>query len=168
MRAFISFGSNLGDRRENILDSLRRLHHVSGIAVKKISPVYETAAEGFLRPAPSFLNGAAELESACSVRDLLGMLLDIERQIGRIRLPSADYQSRLIDLDLLLFGDEILQQPDLIVPHPRMLQRWFVLRPLTDLAPGVRIPGAGISVQEALENLGPYPRPSGFLLEENL
>lgn len=168
MRAFIAFGSNLGDRKENILDSLRRLRQVKGILVKKISPVYETEAEGFLEPAPPFLNGAAELEAACSARELLYELLHIERQIGRIRTPSAGYQPRPIDLDLLLFGGEMIHQPDLIIPHPRMLQRWFVLRPLADLAPGLQIPGAGLSVQQALERLDPNRQETGIFLGEKL
>lgn len=154
-RAYIAFGSNLGNRERNIREALRRLQMQDGVFLTRVSPVYECEAEGFREPAPPFLNGVVELEVNCSAKDLLAILLGIEKELGRIRSENTAYQSRPIDLDLLLMGDAIIQEPNLTVPHPRMAQRGFVLRPLADLNSGELIPGENRSIQEALDRLGP-------------
>lgn len=152
---YIAFGSNLGDRAATIREALRRLQQPTAIRLLRVSPVYESAAEGFQEPAPPFLNGAVELEAGCSSKELLDILLRVENELGRVRLSRTEYQSRTIDLDLLLFGGEIRKNDRLIVPHPRMTQRGFVLRPLADLNPDLLIPGERITVRQALDRLEP-------------
>ncbi|MDF2751470.1 MAG: 2-amino-4-hydroxy-6-hydroxymethyldihydropteridine pyrophosphokinae, partial [Gaiellaceae bacterium] len=101
----------------------------------------ETAPVGYLDQ-PSFLNGAARLETELSPRELLGALLDVERELGRDR-SGPRFGPRTVDLDLLLYGGVELDEPRLVVPHPRLHERRFVLEPLAELAPGLVVPGRG-------------------------
>ncbi|RJP20167.1 MAG: 2-amino-4-hydroxy-6-hydroxymethyldihydropteridine diphosphokinase [Candidatus Omnitrophota bacterium] len=153
MLAYISMGSNLGNRGEIIKTAMVSLSHTAGVTVLRQSPLYETKPVGLPDGAPMFLNGAAELEAHCSARELLRMLLDIELLLGRVRSPSLRYESRTIDLDLLLFGNEIIDETGLQIPHPRMRERWFVLKPLSDICPDRVIPGLNVTVSQALQCL---------------
>jgi 2-amino-4-hydroxy-6-hydroxymethyldihydropteridine diphosphokinase len=134
-RAFIGIGSNLGDREATI----RRALELLGPA--RVSTLRETDPVGFLDQ-PRFLNGAAEIETELPPRALLGRLLEIERELGRTR-AGPRFGPRAIDLDLLLYGDAVVVEPGLVVPHPRLHEREFALEPLAELDPALELPGRG-------------------------
>jgi 2-amino-4-hydroxy-6-hydroxymethyldihydropteridine diphosphokinase len=138
--AFIAIGSNLGDRERAIEDALRLLEAHAGIDVVAVSAIRETDPVGVVDQ-PRFLNAAAMLETRLSPQQLLERLLGIERELGRVRVER--YGPRTIDLDLLVYGDEVVDEPGLRVPHPRLQERRFVLEPLNDLDPGLVVPGLG-------------------------
>lgn len=142
-RAFIGLGANLGDRLASLKKAVERLSS-EGIEVKAISSLYETAPVGMKPETPAFLNAVVEVATVLTARLLLARLLEIEAKLGR-RRPEPD---RPIDLDILLYGDATLAEPDLVVPHPRLGQRAFALAPLAELAPGLRLPW-GETVAEA-------------------
>jgi 2-amino-4-hydroxy-6-hydroxymethyldihydropteridine diphosphokinase len=143
--AYVGLGSNLGDRERLIRDAAEL------IGATRLSSIIETEPWGHLDQ-PSFLNAAAEVETVLTPRQLLDHLLDVERRLGRERVGRHRWGPRTIDLDLLLYGEEVVDEPGLIVPHPRLLERDFALRPLAELVPAQRIPGFG-TVQEALAGL---------------
>lgn len=130
MRAYISIGTNMGDRLQNLQNAVDSLKLLTKTEVKDVSSVYETKPWGFEKQA-DFLNIAVETETALTPESLLGALLGIEAALGRVRLFKNG--PRIIDLDLLLFGDEEINNSVLILPHPRMYEREFVLKPLCDL-----------------------------------
>ena len=134
-RAYVGVGANLGDRRATIRAALAALPEV--IAVSELR---ETAPVGVVDQ-PPFLNGAAALETELSPRELLDLLLAVERRLGRERRER--WGPRTIDLDLLLYGDEAVDEPGLTVPHPRLHERRFALEPLLDLDPDLAVPGHG-------------------------
>jgi 2-amino-4-hydroxy-6-hydroxymethyldihydropteridine diphosphokinase len=107
-----------------------------------VSGLHETDPVGY-EEQPQFLNGAAELETTLSARELLEVLLAIERRLGRVRGEGPRFGPRMIDLDLLLFDDAVIDEPGLIVPHPRLHERRFALEPLAELDPSLEIPGHG-------------------------
>ncbi|MEA2736440.1 MAG: hypothetical protein QOE14_2891 [Humisphaera sp.] len=131
--AYIALGANLGDRRGNIDAALDRLRATPGVRVTKVSSLLENPAIGGPADSPPFLNAAAEIETTLAPRALLDALLDIERQLGRERREK--WGPRTIDLDLLLYGEQILDEPHLKIPHPLLHERRFVLDPLKELAP---------------------------------
>jgi 2-amino-4-hydroxy-6-hydroxymethyldihydropteridine diphosphokinase len=142
IRAYVAFGSNLGERRQTVLDALGVLGEEESVDVVAVSTLIETDPVGFLDQ-PRFVNGVAALETTLSARELLALLLEVERRFGRSREGVPAQGPRTLDLDLLLYGDEELDEPGLQVPHPRLHERAFVLGPLSELAPGLRIPGRG-------------------------
>jgi 2-amino-4-hydroxy-6-hydroxymethyldihydropteridine diphosphokinase len=146
--AYIGLGSNLGDRERLIREAAQL------IGAGRLSTVIETEPWGYENQ-PMFLNAVAELETQLTARQLLDHLLDVERRLGRERV-GAQWGPRNIDLDLLLYGDETIDEPGLIVPHPRLTEREFVLRPLAELVPSLKIPGSG-TVQDALAGLSSEP-----------
>ena len=154
---YLSLGSNLGDRRKNIRSALAQIGDSAFITLLRCSPLYETEPVGLPAGAPLFLNGAAEIDTALPPRELLERLLAMEQELGRMRSANARYESRTIDLDILLFGDLIISEPGLQIPHPRMHERWFVLKPLADLCPDRIIPGCSLSVSEVLRALEGRP-----------
>ncbi|MDX6543174.1 MAG: 2-amino-4-hydroxy-6-hydroxymethyldihydropteridine diphosphokinase [Gaiellaceae bacterium] len=154
-RAFVGLGSNLGDREATILGALARLQDEPGLSVVRVSALRETEPVGYLEQ-PRFLNGVAELATELSARELLSRLLAIERDLGRTRGDGPALGPRTIDLDLLLYGDEVIAQAGLQVPHPRMHERRFVLEPLAEVAPGLVVPGHG-SVESVLAKLESAP-----------
>jgi 2-amino-4-hydroxy-6-hydroxymethyldihydropteridine diphosphokinase len=135
-RAYVGLGSNLGDREGTI----QRAADLLG--VRRLSAIRETAPWG-LEDQPDFLNAVAEADTDLSARQLIGRLLEIERELGRTRGAGPRYGPRAIDLDLLLYGDEEIDEPGLEVPHPRLHQRRFVLEPLAELDPALVVPGKG-------------------------
>ena len=135
-RAYVGLGANLGDREATILRALELLPDVVAF-----STLVETDPVGYLDQ-PRFLNGVAALETDLPPRELLARLLEAERALGRTR-EGPRYGPRMIDLDLLLYGDTELDEPGLTVPHPRMHERRFVLEPLAELDPGLVVPGRG-------------------------
>jgi 2-amino-4-hydroxy-6-hydroxymethyldihydropteridine diphosphokinase len=116
-----------------------------------VSSLRETDPVGYADQ-PRFLNGAVELRTSLSARELLQRLLAIERRLGRVRGEGPRFGPRTIDLDLLLYGDQTIVEPSLSVPHPRLHERRFALEPLAELDPGLEIPGHG-SVQALLAGL---------------
>ena len=138
--AFVGIGSNLGDREAHLSRAIELLSAEDGIEVSGVSQIRETEPMGPVEQGP-FLNGAVRVQTALAPRELLDRLLGIEQQLGRVRRER--YGPRTIDLDLLLYGDEVVDEPGLTVPHPRLQERRFALEPLSDLDPGLTIPGSG-------------------------
>jgi 2-amino-4-hydroxy-6-hydroxymethyldihydropteridine diphosphokinase len=146
--AYVGLGSNLGDRKRLINEA------AALIGAVRLSNVIETEPWGYGNQ-PMFLNAVAEVETPLTARQLLDHLLDVERRLGRERI-GARWGPRTIDLDLLVYGEETIDEPGLVVPHPRLAEREFVLRPLAELVPALKIPGNG-TVQEALAGLSSEP-----------
>jgi 2-amino-4-hydroxy-6-hydroxymethyldihydropteridine diphosphokinase len=142
--AYVGLGSNLGDREALV----RRAAELVG--ARRLSSLHETEPWGDLDQ-PRFVNAVAELETGLRPRQLLDHLLDVERRLGRER-PGRRWGPRTIDLDLLLYGEEVIDEPGLQVPHPRLLEREFALAPLAELIPTRKIPGNG-TVSEALAGI---------------
>jgi 2-amino-4-hydroxy-6-hydroxymethyldihydropteridine diphosphokinase len=136
--AYVGLGANLGDRRATIEEALRRLDTEDGIRVTAASTLRETDPVGYTDQ-PAFLNGAARLETTLGPRELLDRLLAVERALGRER-TGPRFGPRTIDLDLLLYGDETVDEAGLTVPHPRLAERRFALEPLVELDPGLTLP----------------------------
>ena len=131
--AYLSAGSNLGDRKAHLGAGIEALR-AEGIVVRRISSVFETEPVGFLEQ-PWFLNIALEVATDLSAQELLRICLTIEAAQGRVRTFQG--APRALDIDILLFGNRVIHEPGLEVPHPRMAQRRFVLEPLAEIAPGV-------------------------------
>lgn len=138
-RAFVGLGANLGDRERTIGQAVELLGAEPGIRVVAVSRLRETDPVGY-ESQPRFLNGACELATEVRPRELLGRLLDIERRLGRDRGSVMRYGPRSIDLDLLLYGEETVDEPGLTVPHPRLTERRFALEPLAELDAELALP----------------------------
>jgi 2-amino-4-hydroxy-6-hydroxymethyldihydropteridine diphosphokinase len=150
-RAYVGLGSNLGDREGTIRAAVAALAADPHIDVVAVSALRETDPVGPVEQ-PQFLNGALALETDLGARELLERLLAVERRFGRVREGVPPQGPRTLDLDLLLFGDESIDEPGLRVPHPRLYERRFALEPLAELAPDVELPGLG-PVKEILAGL---------------
>ena len=138
MRAYVGLGGNLGDRRAMLDAAVDALRREPAIDVVAVSSYRETEPVGVVDQ-PRFLNGAAALETELAAQELMERLLAVERELGRTR-DGARFGPRTIDLDLLLYGDETIDEPDLAVPHPRLAERAFALEPLVELDPALRLP----------------------------
>ena len=149
-RAYVGLGANLGDRERTLREAVSALSAEDGIEVVAVSALRETEPVG-VGEQPLYLNGAAELETALAARKLLGRLLAVEQRFGRVRVPG-EQGPRTLDLDLLLYGDDVIEEDGLTVPHPRLHERRFVLEPLAELAPGLVVPGRG-DVESLLSGL---------------
>ena len=139
MRAYVGLGSNLGEREGTLRQALEALGSIEGIEVVAVSSFRETDPVGMVDQ-PRFVNAAAALETTLGPRELLESLLEVERGLGRDRSREKRWGPRTIDLDLLLYGDETVAEPSLEIPHPRLAERAFVLQPLLELDPGLRLP----------------------------
>ena len=139
--AYIGVGSNLGEREATIRDALELLAADPELEIEAVSAIRETDPVGVVDQ-PRFLNAALRLVTDLAPKPLLERLLGVEQQLGRVR-SGERYGPRTIDLDLLLYGDEIVDEPGLRVPHPRLAERRFVLEPLAELDPGLVVPGLG-------------------------
>ncbi len=144
--AYIALGSNLGDRYENLRNALARLNQTEVTSLRRWSSVYESEPHG--RARSWFLNGAAELSTELEAAALLTELQRIEGSMGRKRAKGS--VSRPIDLDILLFDSQVIETPELVVPHPRLAERRFVLIPLSELAPAIVHPVYGRTVSALL------------------
>ena len=153
--AYVSLGSNQGDTVANLSNARAALADLPGVAISAVSAVYQTEPQG-MSDQPFFSNQVVALACDSSVRPeaLLDMMLAIETSLGRVRPKSPDsperFGPRSIDLDLLLFGNERIDTQHLVLPHPRMLERAFVLVPLAEIAHGLQLP-QGMDVHEALK-----------------
>ncbi|MET0983691.1 MAG: 2-amino-4-hydroxy-6-hydroxymethyldihydropteridine diphosphokinase [Telluria sp.] len=143
MIAFIGIGANLGEARANVVDALARLDAQPGCRLVAASSLWRTAPVD--SSGDDYINAVARVETSLDAHALLHALQAIELAHGRER-PYRN-APRTLDLDLLLYGDEIMQTPELTVPHPRMHERAFVLAPLLEIAPDARIPGRGPAAQ---------------------
>jgi 2-amino-4-hydroxy-6-hydroxymethyldihydropteridine diphosphokinase len=137
VRAFIGLGSNLGDRLDNLRRAVDLLSMGEGQEIVATSRVYETDPVG--PPQPDYLNAVVEVRASRPGRELLKECLAVETEMGRVRRER--WGPRVIDVDLLTFGDRTIDEPGLTVPHPRMHERAFVLAPLLELEPNPRLPG---------------------------
>jgi 2-amino-4-hydroxy-6-hydroxymethyldihydropteridine diphosphokinase len=149
-RAFVGLGANLGPREETIGRAVELLAEEPKIAVVAVSGLRETDPVGVLDQ-PRFLNGVVALETELRPHALLDVLLRIERDLGRVR-DGTRWGPRTIDLDLLVYGDEVVDEPGLRVPHPRLPERRFALEPLAELDPELVIPGSG-KISDLLDRL---------------
>ena len=150
MIAWVGIGANLGDARANVLDAIERLAHLPGAKLRQTSSLYRTAPID--SSGDDYVNAVASLDTSLDAHALLQALFAIEQAHGRER-PYRN-APRTLDLDLLLYGDEIIDDaPTLIVPHPRMLERAFVLAPLAEVAPDLVIPGR-VAVSALLATVG--------------
>ena len=148
VEVFIALGSNLGNRVDNLSDAMKALEGF--MTMSAWSPVYDTAPE-YVTDQPRFLNMVVRGETALSAPDLLVRLKQVETDLGRV--AGQRFGPRPIDLDILFYGDAVIDLPDLTVPHPRLAERVFVLRPLSDIAPGKRHPVTGRTVVEMFADL---------------
>jgi 2-amino-4-hydroxy-6-hydroxymethyldihydropteridine diphosphokinase len=135
----VGLGSNLGEREATLWKALEGLGATEGIEVVAVSSFRETDPVGVVDQ-PRFVNAAAALETSLRPRELLERLLDVERSLGRDRAVEERWGPRTVDLDLLLYGGESIDEPGLEVPHPRLAERAFVLEPLLELDPDLRLP----------------------------
>jgi 2-amino-4-hydroxy-6-hydroxymethyldihydropteridine diphosphokinase len=138
IRAYVGLGANVGNRRDNLDRAVELLARDRGIRVVAVSTVRETDPVGYVDQ-PRFLNAVAALDTDLAPRKLLDRLLAVERALGRKR-TGPRFGPRTIDLDLLVYGDETVDEPGLTVPHPRLAERRFVLEPLAELAPDLVLP----------------------------
>ena len=169
VRAYIGIGSNLGDSQRLCREAVDRMGRLPETTLRAVSPWYLSRPLGVEDEQDWYVNGAALLETELSARDLLDALLGIEARMGRVRKKRWESRlmeraagrrgggvrrgPRVLDLDLLLYGEEKIRAGDLQIPHPRMHLRKFVLLPLSDLAPELVPPGLGASVRELLDRL---------------
>jgi 2-amino-4-hydroxy-6-hydroxymethyldihydropteridine diphosphokinase len=150
-RAYVGLGSNIGDREGTLLGAVRALADDPSVEVVGISTFHDTEPVGVVDQ-PRFLNGAVALETDLPARDLLDLLLEIERRFGRVREGVPPQGPRTLDLDLLVYGDARIDEPGLRVPHPRLHERRFALEPLAELAPDLELPELG-AVTEILSRV---------------
>jgi 2-amino-4-hydroxy-6-hydroxymethyldihydropteridine diphosphokinase len=148
-RAYVGLGANLGPREVTLLRAVDLLAETEGVDVLQVSQLRQTEPFGVVDQ-PPYLNGAVVVDTTLTPRELLERLLEIERQLGRVR--DVRWGARTIDLDLLVYGDLSVDEPGLRVPHPRLAERRFALEPLAELDPALDIPGLG-DVSAALSAL---------------
>jgi 2-amino-4-hydroxy-6-hydroxymethyldihydropteridine diphosphokinase len=153
--AFIALGANLGDRAKNIRAALDALATSPTISIVRVSSLIETTAVGGPPDSPPYLNAAAELQTSLGSHALLHHTLEIEKNLGRVRREK--WEPRPIDIDLLLFGDHIISSQELVIPHPLMHERRFVLQPLAEIAPGAVHPTLQMTIAGLLQNLDQQP-----------
>ena len=141
--AVVGLGANLGDAEASVHGAIGVLDLLPSTCLLRVSKLYRTPAWG-LTEQPDFVNAVAMLETGLGARVLLNHLLSIERDFGRTRMPGERWGPRTLDLDLLLFGEDMIDEPGLQVPHPHLHERTFVLLPLLEIAPELLIPGVGL------------------------
>ncbi|QHG79533.1 2-amino-4-hydroxy-6-hydroxymethyldihydropteridine diphosphokinase [Staphylococcus aureus] len=145
IQAYLGLGSNIGDRESQLNDAIKILNEYDGINVSNISPIYETAPVGYTEQ-PNFLNLCVEIQTTLTVLQLLECSLKTEECLHRVR--KERWGPRTLDVDILLYGEEMIDLPKLSVPHPRMNERAFVLIPLNDIAANVIEPRSKLKVKD--------------------
>ena len=149
---FLGLGANLGNRRKQLLITIKHLSEKAG-SITAFSNFHETVPWGYQSPHP-FLNAAVKLETSLSPHELLIATQQIERKVGRTAKSTDQYYSdRTIDIDILLYDELILQTPDLVLPHPLMHERLFVLQPLAEIAPNICHPVLNKTIAELYHSL---------------
>jgi len=149
-RAFIGVGSNMGDGAENCLQAFQRMEKLPKTSIAGRSDLYLTQPQG-MQNQEWFVNGVALLDTGLPARELLGRLMEVEEAMGRVR--EERWGPRVMDLDLLLYGNEVIREAGLIVPHPRMHERRFVMVPMAQIAPDLVHPLLGLSMAVLLGQL---------------
>ncbi len=153
VQAALAIGGNLGDVERTFKRALAKLNRSPDLTVLRRSDWMANPAVGGPEGQPEYLNGALTVETILDPQELLALCLNIEGESGRERETGERNLARPLDLDVLLYGSQTIDSPGLTIPHPRMLQRTFVLEPLAQIAPDWAIPGSGMSVQKALDAL---------------
>ena len=154
MLAYIGMGSNIGDRGDTLMRAVKLLSEVEGVMVRRLSQFVRTEPLGGPADQPVYFNSAVEVAVELSPRELLAALQDIEHQLGRDRSREQRWGPRACDLDILLMGEMVIdEEPDLVIPHPRMHERAFVLEPLSTIAPQAVHPVLGKTVLEMLDDV---------------
>lgn len=148
--AYLSLGSNMGNRQRNLEDALSLIKNYQGIKLEKISSFYETEPVGYVDQ-DWFLNAVVEIATDLTPQELLGVVGEIEEELGRVR--TIRWGPRTIDVDILFYGGKMVVEENLEIPHPRIQERAFVLKPLGELAPYLIHPYYGQTVEELLGNL---------------
>lgn len=148
-KAFLSLGSNIGDKKKNLSRAIRYINVGIGHIID-LSGIYETEAWGF-KTDETFLNMVIEIITDLHPEQVLDQCLQIEKQLGRVRNESEEYSSRIIDIDVLFYGDQIVSTPHLSLPHPLLHIRRFVLEPLCEIAPDFVHPELGDTIKSLLE-----------------
>ena len=156
MKAYVGLGSNLGEREALIRVAIEGLARLPETRLTMVSSLYDTEPVGELDQ-PNFLNAVAQLETELTARQLLWNLLLVERRLGRVRSGAARYGPRTIDLDLLLYGNLVLDEPNLMLPHPELHRRAFVLVPLCEIDPNIVHPLLGETTHDLLAKLESRP-----------
>ncbi|MBU1084483.1 MAG: 2-amino-4-hydroxy-6-hydroxymethyldihydropteridine diphosphokinase [Candidatus Omnitrophota bacterium] len=148
---YLGIGSNIGDKEENCREAVEKLAQIDDVRIERRSSLYITRpVEG--PPQEDYINGAAGLRTELAPKDLLRTLKDIEKEMGRV--PSEEKNSpRVIDIDILLYDDKIINADGLVIPHPRMHERYFVLRGLSEIAPETVHPILGKTISELFRGL---------------
>lgn len=149
--AYIALGANLGAREQNLNAALEKLTASAGIELAKVASFFANAAVGGPADSPPFLNTTAQIATTLPAHELLALLLQFEQELGRVR--TQRWGPRTIDLDLLFYGDQIINTPGLIVPHPLMHERLFVLQPLAQIAPDLVHPLLKKTIRQLLQTL---------------
>ena len=148
---YLGLGTNIGNKQKNMVTAAALLAERAG-DVLSLSSFYETEPWGFASE-NTFLNAALELETDCSPMELLRLTQQIEREMGRTQKSDGSYHDRIIDIDILLYGNEVVHHEDLVVPHPLMQQRLFVMQPLAEIAPSLVHPILQKSMYDLYMNL---------------
>jgi len=151
--AYIAIGSNLGDRHAIIAQAIQEIGELDGVQLLEQSTIIETPPVGGIEQGP-YLNGVVHVLTSLGARDLLKALLGIETAHGRDRSIEERWGPRTLDLDLIVYGDQVIDEPGLQVPHPRLHERLFVLIPLTEIAPDLLLPVQNETPRHLLEALG--------------
>jgi 2-amino-4-hydroxy-6-hydroxymethyldihydropteridine diphosphokinase len=147
---FIGLGSNLGDRKKNLQDAITRLQESGFVTIVSISRFYDTEAQGF-KDQPDFLNCVIKVMTPLEPEELLAMLKEIEKKMGRTE--TERWGPRVIDLDILFYDTLVLRNNGLRIPHPDAHKRWFVLKPMSDIDPDFEHPVLKKSIRQLLEEL---------------
>lgn len=140
VRAFVALGGNLGDVETTLMEAVWALESLPQTSLRAQSSIYRSAPWG-RTDQPEFLNAVVEIQTRLAAIELLNRLLEIEERFGRVRDPADRWGPRKLDLDLLAYGEQEINEPGLHVPHPRMKERAFVLVPLAEIAPSLQLPG---------------------------
>jgi 2-amino-4-hydroxy-6-hydroxymethyldihydropteridine diphosphokinase len=149
-KAYIGIGSNIGNSHHNCLDAVKRIGLIPGCDLKRLSNLFLTEPIG-VEGQDWYINGVAEIETGILPHDLLKYLLGIESDMGRVR--KEKWESRVIDLDILIYGEEVINDENLKVPHPFMHERRFVMSPISELAPDLIHPVIGKTMTELLKEI---------------
>ena len=144
--AYLGLGSNVGDRQGHLGQALKLLEQRRALRLVRVSSVYETEPWGDTEQ-PAFLNAVAEVETGLEARGLLAAIQSVEAEMGRKR--TRKWGPRVIDVDILLFGEQRVTEPDLRVPHPLLMERQFVLVPLAEIAPDLKLPDGRLAKEAA-------------------